>query len=148
MWFSSIDDTVQYSREVLSKGRSGDYPPFAPLADPQVVLAINKQMSAEGRLAVGLPHIFANYKLPGIGLGNRVAMGDYSFGYMLDFVRENVHAIGAFNLDNPAAQRLKFKDPQVRHRFLEIAKEYWEKTGRSGPFAMTPNLMCLALSDY
>ena len=132
LWFSSMNVAAQYSENILSR-RSGNYPPYAPLAEPKDILQINAQLIRDKKLAVGLAHplggpAVGNNKAAVMGLLDRVADTDYTLEWALNFVKEHTQGVGIFNPTLVSDMEIEFKNPSEK-KYIAGMLEKW-KMGR------------------
>jgi len=144
VWFANEKAASFFWDEVLSHG-NWEYAPFAPLVAPDKILSTLDGMAERKEAASGVNHFMASHLLPGVGFGNRMAMGDYDWKYVDEMMRCHFNAIEAFNLGNPAGQGIKFSPEGMKNR-ADLLKMV-EEAGFGGR-ALTPNLMCLAAAKY
>lgn len=148
VWFAHESAALSFWGEVLSHG-NWEYAPFAPLVDPRRILDTLDRMAAGKEAASGVNHFVASNLLPGVGYGNRGLMGDYEWGYIDEMMRSHFQAMEAFNLGNPARQKILFKEngngiaTANRPYFTRMVEE-----AGFGGSALTPNLLCLAAAKY
>jgi hypothetical protein len=123
VWFSNFDVATQYAKDILSK-RSGEYPPFAPDVPQKTILEYHKKGFKDKSIAVGLAHCFADKNLPGVGMGNRIAMGDYNPKEVMEFIKENITAVEIFNCGTPANQETPFINQSDELYFRNMLTSY------------------------
>ncbi len=122
IWMADMD-TVNSVNDTILKQRSGNYPPFAPLGDPDTIIRQLRDFSMQGRLAIGVAHPAGNLDLPGVGLLNRIAEGDFELYRALEKTKSYAHAIGFFNQTNNN-EVLKFTNPSEQEWALRIVNEH------------------------
>lgn len=136
VWFATPEAAAEYNEEILLKGRSGKYPPYAPLVSPEVILATNNEFRQQNLAAVGIAHPAGPTGLPGIGFFNRVQLLDYTLRYIMEYPKDNADGIAAFNLSNSPKDALEFKNPSERREILELL-ERWKMGRRFSPNALS-----------
>jgi hypothetical protein len=115
LWFASITAAKDYHEEFLTQ-RRGKYPPYGPNAPYEELVKYNKKLIDKGMLAVGIAHPAA---APIISWLGRVSVGDWDLAELERHVKEEVHGIGAFNLDISPSNYLKFDSRQPPERRIK-----------------------------
>jgi hypothetical protein len=139
IWLADSAAAAEYSSIILSK-RSGKYPPYAPLVDPEFILQHNKDMAAQGRLAVGLAHPLSGLPVGVGGLLDRVASTDHNLDWAINHVRDNVHGVACFNPTSSMNMLIDFQNPSERQAIKELLRK-WKMGGK-----ITPNAVNMAFS--
>ncbi|MGV8086861.1 MAG: hypothetical protein ACP5N1_04480 [Candidatus Woesearchaeota archaeon] len=132
VWFSNFDVAQKYAERILKK-RKGEYPPFAPDISTKEVLEYHKNGFLDKSLAVGLAHCFSDKNLPGVGLGNRIAKGDYTAEKAIDFISENITAVEIFNCGTPPNQEIEFSRKEDEMYFRNILENFGLKEVKLSP---------------
>lgn len=124
LWFASITAAKDYHDEFLTQ-RRGKYPPYGPVAGYEKLVKHNKKLIDKGMLAVGIAHPAA---APIISWLGRVSVGDWNLEELEWHVKEEVHGVGAFNLDISPSNYLRFD----RRRPPGGQLEFGQRRGRNG----------------
>ena len=142
VWFSNIDVATNYAKEILAN-RRGEYPPFAPKIEPEKILAYHQKGFLDKSIAVGLAHCFADKNLPGVGLGNRIAKGEYTAEQAMDFISENITGVETFNCGTPPNQEIDFLNSSDEKYFRDMLSKLGLENAK-----LSPTLLSWAVAKH